>query len=146
MRHIQTPETIEEQLAAIPTLPRAALVARWRVAYGRAPPKGLSRRLLEYAAAYHLQAQALGGHGPTLRRKLRSRGSSTAKGPAASRKATAPVLAPGSRLVRDWRGRTYTVEVLEGGFLCNGRRYASLSEVARSITGARWSGPRFFGL
>ena len=55
-------------------------------------------------------------------------------------------LAPGSRLVREWQGRPHTIEVLEDGFLYVGRRYRSLSEIARAITGARWSGPRFFGL
>lgn len=53
---------------------------------------------------------------------------------------------PGTRLVREWNGRNHTVEVLEQGFLCDGQRYRSLSAVARAITGARWSGPRFFGL
>ena len=55
-------------------------------------------------------------------------------------------LPPGSRLVREWHGRSHTVEVLDAGFLCDGRHYGSLSEVARTITGARWSGPRFFGI
>lgn len=55
-------------------------------------------------------------------------------------------LRPGAKLVREWQGRTWTVEVIEGGFLMGGERYASLSALARKITGARWSGPRFFGL
>ena len=55
-------------------------------------------------------------------------------------------LAPGSRLIREWRGRTHTVEVLDRGFRCDGKQYRSLSAIARAITGARWSGPRFFGL
>ena len=124
-----------------------ALVERWAAAYGRPPPKGMSRRLLEYAAAWHLQSQAFGGLGPAVRRKLqrharpvecgasRVRGAVPSKGPP-----------PGSRLVREWHGRAYTVEVLDAGFLFNGQRYGSLSQVARVITGARWSGPRFFGL
>jgi hypothetical protein len=48
--------------------------------------------------------------------------------------------------VREWHGRVYTVEALEKGFACDRRRFRSLSEIARYITGARWSGPRFFGL
>ena len=144
----QTVETIEQQLAAIPALPRAALIVRWTAAYGRPPPKGLSRRMLEYAAAFHLQSQAFGGISAGLRRQLRAARSrpGAGPGPPTSRKASARSLAPGSRLVRTWHGRTYTVEILENGFLCIDRRYASLSEVARHITGARWSGPRFFGL
>ena len=57
-----------------------------------------------------------------------------------------PVLKPGTMLTREWRGVVHRVHVLEDGFAMNGRRYASLSIVARTITGARWSGPRFFGL
>jgi hypothetical protein len=48
--------------------------------------------------------------------------------------------------VREWQGRTWTVEVIDGGFLMGGEKYASLSAIARKITGSRWSGPRFFGL
>ena len=55
-------------------------------------------------------------------------------------------FASAMRLVRDWHGRSHTVEVTDRGFLYAGRHYRSLSEVARAITGARWSGPRFFGL
>jgi hypothetical protein len=53
---------------------------------------------------------------------------------------------PGTRLIREWHGQTHLVDVLEKGMLYQGRTYRSLSEVARVITGARWSGPRFFGL
>lgn len=55
-------------------------------------------------------------------------------------------LAAGTRLVREWNGRTYHVDVIAGGFVWNGARYQSLSAIAREITGARWSGPRFFSL
>jgi Protein of unknown function (DUF2924) len=54
--------------------------------------------------------------------------------------------APGARLVREWHGRTHTVTVTEDGFEYAGANYASLSKVAKKITGAHWSGPRFFGL
>ena len=52
----------------------------------------------------------------------------------------------GARLVREWNGRTHEVEVLADGFLLRGQRFRSLSAIAREITGARWSGPRFFGV
>ena len=114
---------------------------------GRSPPRGISRRLLEYFAAYDLQSKAFGGLRPTVRRKLRQISqadglNAQSAGPVAKTKS----LAPGSRLVREWRGRTYTVDVLEQGFRCDGEQYRSLSQVAHAITGARWSGPRFFGL
>ncbi len=140
-------ERVAAELRAIRSLPRAALMKRWSAAYGRVPPKGLSRRLLEHAAAYDLQVKAFGGLKPAIRRRLLAVADEKAG------KAVAPVpavlpktLAAGSRLVREWRGRSHTVEVLDEGFLCGGRHYTSLSEIARFITGTRWSGPRFFGL
>lgn len=48
--------------------------------------------------------------------------------------------------MRTWHGRTINVSVEEDGFLFEGRRYASLTRIARVVTGAAWSGPRFFGL
>lgn len=139
---------VADDLAAIQDLNRTELIERWTATYGRPPPKGLSRRLLEYSAAYHVQAQAYGGHSSTQRSKLRRAiGSSNGETSACkSKPLTSGTPPPGTRLVREWHGRTYTVEVLETGFLCDGQRYCSLSEAARAITGARWSGPRFFGL
>ena len=57
-----------------------------------------------------------------------------------------PVLSPGTRLIREWNGRTIAVEVLEEGFHYEKRTWRSLSEIAKAVTGAHWSGPRFFGL
>ena len=62
MRHRRSPERVVKNLAAIPKLTRAELIELWTAAYSRPSPQGLSRRLLEYAGAYHLQAQAFGGH------------------------------------------------------------------------------------
>jgi hypothetical protein len=147
MRSARRSEDAADELAAIPELSRTALVERWAAAYGRPPPKGLSRRLLEYAAAWHLQSQAFGGLDPALRRRLQRQAKQGEVGTShVSRAAGLKSPPPGSRLVREWHGRTYTVDVLETGFLFYGKHYGSLSEVARAITGARWSGPRFFGL
>ncbi len=55
-------------------------------------------------------------------------------------------LSPGTQLVREWNGRRHLINVTETGFELDGREYASLTAVARHITGANWSGPRFFGL
>ena len=103
--------------------------------------------MLEYSAGYQIQMQALGGLKPAIRRKLRQL--ATAKEGPTSSKATTKTpkaLPPGSRLVREWHGNIHTVDVRADGVMYDGRRYRSLSEVARAITGARWSGPRFFGL
>ena len=132
---------------SIADLSREALVDAWVEAYGRPPPKGISRRLLQYAAAYHVQARAFGGLSSATRRKLDPalQPSSDAT-PAPARAERAAPLPTGSRLVREWNGRVHTVDVVDSSFHYNGRSYRSLSEIARFITGTRWSGPRFFGL
>jgi len=108
------------------------------------PPLGLSRDLLIRALANQLQEQSYGGVSRALRRRLQSLA-------AASDKATMAVdpglvLKTGTTLVRQWRGHAHTVLVCEDGFEYEGQRYHSLSVIAERITGAHWSGPRFFGL
>lgn len=140
-------EQVAAELKTIRSLPRAALVERWMAAYGRSPPKGLSRRLLEHAAAYHMQVSMFGGLKPSVRRRLLAPADRKSASDDAATRATSPkTLLPGARLVREWRGHSHTVEVLGQGFLYGKRHFSSLSEVARAITGTRWSGPRFFGL
>ena len=139
---------VEAELAAIPSLSRAELMERWVQAYGRKAPKGISRRLLEYVAAYQLQVRAYGGLSPAARRTLqRVAAAPPREAVVEAARVTAPKSPPpGTRLVREWHGRVYTVETLDRGFACDGRQFRSLSEVARHITGVHWSGPRFFGL
>jgi Protein of unknown function (DUF2924) len=138
---------IADALRRIAELPREALIDVWVKAYGRSPPKGISRRLLQYSAAYYLQTQALGGLGRATRRKLdQALLPPTEVEPAPTRPNRGAPLPAGSRLVREWNGRVHTVDVIYSNFLYNGRSYRSLSEIARVITGTRWSGPRFFGL
>ena len=55
-------------------------------------------------------------------------------------------VSPGAHLVREWNGRTYQVEVVESGYVMDGKTWRSLSAIAKHITGAHWSGPRFFGV
>jgi hypothetical protein len=136
-----------DALAELARAPLESLRELWARRYGRLPPKSLSRRLLEYAAAYDIQAKIYDGLKPAVRRKLLQVGAKKAD---ASRMAIGrkppTIPTPGSRLVREWHGRSHTVEVTDRGFLYAGQHYRSLSEVAWAITGARWSGPRFFGL
>ena len=137
-----TSALLECDLTALGELSRDELVDLWSINYGRPPPKGISRRLLERAAAYEMQVEAFGGLKPKVRRRLLSIvGSSDSAKSTGSR----PNLAPGTRLIREWNGRSHTVDVVDGGFEWNGDLYRSLSAVAQGITGARWSGPRFFG-
>ena len=137
--------TIEEQIAAIDALPYNALKQRWRKHFRRDPPKGLPPKLMKDAFIYAVQEAAFGGLTPKRRRALDRLAKKIERDP------NAPLvddfaLRPGSRLIRDWRGKRYEIEVLEKGFEFNGKIYSNLSEIARTITGAHWSGPRFFGL
>jgi hypothetical protein len=138
---------IEEKLSEISLVTREQLIKNWRLAHKQSPPKGISRRLLEYSAAYQLQVKTFGGLKPTVRRKLRQATRRTNKSvPANIAEKISESLSPGTRLLREWHGHTHTVEVIDCGFLHEGETYKSLSHVARVITGTRWSGPRFFGL
>ena len=105
----------------------------------------LSRDLLLRGITYKLQERPLGGLSKSIIRKLERRNLDSEASDA--QKPAPPIsLKPGTRLVREWRGVTCTVLVDADGFEWNGRRYRSLTIVAREITGAHWSGPRFFGL
>lgn len=139
------PDALACSLAFLPSLSRESLVDQWTTAIGRPPPKGISRRLLERALAYHLQVQTLGGLQPDVLRKLKRHAASKATN-GDSQASPSTRLAPGTRLIREWNGRNHAVEVTETGFQWNGCTYRSLSALAKAITGAKWSGPRFFGL
>ena len=136
-----------DEFDAIADLSRDQLIDRWTRAYKRRPPKGISRTLLERSAAYQAQVKRHGGLSVKTRRTLRAALTERRKHEPANRtRATATSLEPGMRLVREWNGRTYSIDVIDSGFVWDGRVYKSLSVVARKITGVRWSGPRFFGL
>jgi hypothetical protein len=120
------------------------LRAEWRRLYRSVPPK-ISRELLTRGIAYRRQELDHGGLGKTSRRKLKTLAKMFRT---TGRVGPDPDLAlkPGARLVREWHGRTHTVTVTEDGFEYAGTSYASLTKIAKKITGAHWSGPRFFGL
>src|SRR5439155_9070176 len=95
--------------------------------------------------AYRMQEVALGGLRPEPLRQLRQIATEL-KQPGAAAIRLRPQLKPGTRLMREWQGRTYEVVVRDGGFSWQGTQYRSLSAIARKITGTAWSGPLFFGL
>ncbi len=139
------PQALEAQLARLEALGEAALKEAWATVHGGPAPTALPDRLLRLALAHHLQAGALGGLAPALERRL----ARIADG--ADRSDTArPVpikIKPGATLLRDWGGRTWWVEVIaDGSFEWDGRRWRSLSAIARAITGTSRNGPAFFGL
>lgn len=115
----------------------------WRRLYQTSPPKRLSRDILLRGITYRLEELAHGGLSKGTLRKLQS----STRADLSSKRRRRPVsFKAGTRLIREWHGQTHTVIILDDGIEWRGQRYASLSVIARAITGARWSGPRFFGL
>lgn len=135
---------LAEEIARLGDLTRDELIERWVKAHSHPPPKGISRRLLELSAAYDLQARALGGLKPVLRKSLAA--ALDPNSPPSKLRGKGISIEPGSQLVRIWNGRANQVEVVDNGFIWNGEHFRSLTAIAYRITGARWSGPRFFGL
>src|SRR6202048_2351394 len=136
---------VAQTLARLSELTIFELRGEWRRLHRAPPPMRLSRDLLLRGITYKLQERPLGGLSKSIIRKLERLNLDSEASD--SQKPAPPIsLKAGTRLVREWRGVTYTVLVHAGGFEWNGRRYRSLTIVAREITGAHWSGPRFFGL
>jgi hypothetical protein len=120
--------------AEILTAERDVLVSRWKAAFHREPPPRVHTSLMRRVLAWQAQIEASGTktlfHSPAQ--------SSPPK--------AAPLLPPGTRLLREWQGATYEVLVLPNGFQYSGKTYTSLTAIARTITGTPWSGPAFFGV
>ncbi|ESY03938.1 DUF2924 domain-containing protein [Mesorhizobium sp. C386A] len=157
---------LDGEIAGVGDLTRDELATAWTKAYGCPPPKGVKRGLLERSAAWHFQAKRLGGLTSTIKKTLaagnarrtnvnaiqpgntgldrQARVPSAQQAPKSSPQSLPPKA--GSRLMREWNGRMHIVEVVDEGFVLDGKTYGSLSAVARRITGTHWSGPRFFGL
>jgi Protein of unknown function (DUF2924) len=141
--------SLDNEIARLRGLDVLELRARWHTLFGRRPPPHLPRHLLFRILAYRLQADRLGDLDADSRRLLDRIGSAAyeeADRLVADVKRTRTELRPGTLLTREWAGHLQQVMVLADGFSWNGKTYPSLSQVAFAITGARWSGPRFFGL
>jgi hypothetical protein len=138
------PKAIEDEINRLRSLALDELRGEWRRLFASEPPQ-ISRDLLVLGLAYRLQEIDQGGLGKATRRKLKTIAKNLRK---TGRVGPTPSLAlkPGARLVREWRGRAHTVTVTEDGFAYAGTSYSSLTKIAKKITGAHWSGPRFFGL
>ena len=137
--------SIEDEIASLTDLGTSELRVLWRRLYYTEPPAGLSRDLQIRAIAYKMQERVHGTLAQSTKRKLRTL-TKQLDGEGNGPFDPGIMLKPGAKLVREWRDRSHTVIVLEDGFDYEGRRYPSLSRIAREITGAHWSGPRFFGL
>jgi hypothetical protein len=135
--------TLESEISALEQAGVIALRAEWRRLFGGEPPR-LSRDLLVRALAYRVQERAMGGLSRASLKRLHglaenAEGREPPPEPAAS-------LRSGAKLVREWHGRTHVVVVTDTGFDYAGSSHKSLTQIAKLITGAHWSGPRFFGL
>jgi hypothetical protein len=136
---------VSEQLTSLPEMNKASLGALWQKHFGAPPPEQTRRDLIVRVLAYKIQEQAFGGLTSSIRRRMCQFASAMAKDPN-SAISTTRVIKPGTRLIRQWQGKSYRVAVANSGFEYDRQWFASLSEIARLITGTRWSGPLFFGL
>ncbi len=127
-----TPHDIEQ-------MDRAALLLLWGEVMQSPPPKALSMPFLRRFLAFELQARQRGALPKWFDKRLEAARKNRDK-------PVAPALQPGARLLREWNGVTHVIDVTDDGFRWKGERHRSLSSIAKTITGAHWSGPRFFGL
>jgi hypothetical protein len=138
-------EKLANELAGLQRLTGEKLNQQFKITYRADPPPRMRRALLIQALAYRLQEKALGGLKPATQRSL-ARAADDAMARRTLHTARERTIKPGTSLLREWHGVQHRLTVLEDGVQFGGERYRSLSEVARKITGNRWSGPLFFGL
>jgi hypothetical protein len=140
------PQKLASQLDRLRVLNAEELREQWQTLFGADPPPKLRSSLMVQAIAYRLQEKALGGLKPaTLRLLQRIADDAAARRQLSSTPEKIRVSA-GTVLIREWHGTKHQVTVLKDGFLYRAKRFHSLSRIAQTITGSRWSGPLFFGL
>jgi hypothetical protein len=139
------PTGIENRLLLLPKMGKAQLLELWKQLYGKAVAPKLRRELMIPFLAYRMQELQYGGLKPSTRAELRriARGLELSS---SSELIVRPRIKAGTRLFRRWKGEMHEIFATESGYEYRGVGYRSLSEVARKITGTRWSGPAFFGL
>jgi len=138
-------KAVAHEVAALKDLDYAELHTMWSRLFRYRAPKKFARDHLELGIAWKLQAQVSGGLNSATRRRLDELARALTTKSDLTRKRTT-ILKPGARLLREWEGQSHEVQVTEKGFVWQGKTWKSLSVIAREITAARWSGPRFFGL
>ncbi|WP_422344689.1 DUF2924 domain-containing protein [Parasphingorhabdus sp.] len=135
---------LETRLSELVTMPPAQLRSMWRDVF-RKPAPEIPPNLLRCSIALRLQERVHGGLTPAVKKQIARMQKQLAKSNGAGTLSDI-ALKPGTRLVRSWKGQSYHVLVSDDGFEYDGRQFRSLSQNADEITGAHWSGPRFFGL
>jgi len=139
------PDSVEKQLETLPAMARADLALLWQKLFHSVPDPKIRNPAMIRFLAYRIQEQAYGSLSATSERRLRQLEAAVA-GNLNLKTSSAPKIQPGTRLVREWQNQVHLVNVEAHGYEYRGVRYQSLSEIARLITGTRWSGPLFFGL
>jgi hypothetical protein len=139
------PSEAKNQLTHLSKKSKTQMLALWKQLFEVPPPREARRDLFVRVLAYKIQEKAYGGLSRETRGRLAALARKLATNPNANLSGT-PRIKAGARLIRDWRGQSHRVTVLENGYEYAGKRYSNLSQIARLITGTRWSGPLFFGL
>jgi hypothetical protein len=137
--------SLQQLLDSLPSLSKPALCSLWDQLFKKERSRKTRRELMLRVIAYRLQEQEFGALSDAQCRRLRQLASALEANPNAT-VSTRPLIKPGTRLLRQWKDQVHVVEVAPEGYQYKGARYESLSEIARLITGTRWSGPLFFGL
>ena len=132
---------VKDRLAALSAMTNDDLRELWQEVFGSKVPFHAQKELLEFGIAKRIQEDAFGGLSKRLKKRLESLNSEPERQREPPRE-----IKPGTRLLREWRDDTHEVIVGDRCYTYRGEAYTSLSEIARLITGTRWSGPRFFGL
>jgi Protein of unknown function (DUF2924) len=140
------PQQLASQLEQLRELNSVHLRKQWQILFGADPRPKLRSSLMVQAIAYRLQEKALGGLKPVTLGLLERIADDAAARRQASPTPEKILLSGGTVLIREWHGTKHPVTVLKDGFLYHAKRFRSLSQIARVITGSRWSGPLFFGL
>jgi Protein of unknown function (DUF2924) len=134
-------EAIEVEINRVRSLGVDALRTLWRTTFRSSPPPGFSKDLIARFLCWHMQEQAFGGLDPNTAKHLSGLGRGDRSPADRPRR-----LKPGAVLLREYQGERHTVTVVANGYVWREATYASLSIIARAITGTAWNGPRFFGL
>jgi hypothetical protein len=142
--NIAKQQEVEQQLASLQTMGRAALQKLWAEFFNRRPSPRLRRETLVPILGYRIQEKAFGGLKESTARKLREVAADTSHG---RKPSVQTMIRPkiGTRYIREFQGKLHEVTVLESGYEYGNKTYRSLSEIAKVVTGTKWSGPAFFG-
>ena len=135
-----------DQILGLDKLSRSQLLDRWQKLYGKTPPPGIRREIMIPFLAYRIQENTEGGLSPAAQAMLKSAVRQLKRMQHSKTPVRKSRMKSGTRLLRHWKGGLHEVDVTESAYQYRDHEYRSLSEIARKITGTRWSGPAFFGL